>query len=67
MRTMLDLVTGHPTIVFADNEFAYDKNKQKLYRLDARKNLLDLKTGAKIGKRLIPSSLANTPGYEVKP
>ncbi len=64
---MLDHVIGHLTIVFADNVFAYDAQKQKLYKLDELKNLLDLKTGKKIGKWLIPSSLANTPGYELKP
>jgi len=44
---MLDLVTGHPTIAYADSEFAYDAQKQKLYKLDDLKNLLDLKTGEK--------------------
>jgi len=63
---MLDTVRGHPTIVYADNEFAYGVNKQKVYRLDELKNLLDLETGEKIGKWLIPTSLANTPGYEIK-
>ena len=64
---MLDYVNGHPPIVYADNEFAYDAQKQKLYKLDELKNLLDLKTGEKIGKWLMPSSLANTPSYELKP
>jgi hypothetical protein len=64
---MLDTVRGHPTIAYADDEFAYDVNKQKLYRLDELKNLTDLETGAKIGTWLIPTSLANTPGYEIKP
>lgn len=64
---MLDRVNGHPTIVYADNEFAYDAQKQKLYKLDELRNLFDLKTGEKIGKWLMPSSLANTPGFEIKP
>jgi hypothetical protein len=63
---MLDHVIGHPTIVYADNEFAYDAQKQKPYKLDELKNLLDLKTGEKVGKWLMPSSLANTPGFEIK-
>jgi hypothetical protein len=63
---MFDTVRGHPTIVFADNEFAYDINKEKIYRLDDLKNLIDLETGEKIGKWLMPTSLANTPGYELK-
>ncbi len=37
---MLDHVIGHLTIVFADNVFAYDAQKQKLYKLDELKNLL---------------------------
>jgi hypothetical protein len=64
---MFDTVQGHPTVVLADNEFAYSADKKKLYRLDERKQLLDLETGKWIGLSLIPSSLANTPGYEIKP
>jgi len=64
--TMFDTVKGHSTIVLADNAFAYNADKQKLYRLDERKQLLDLETGKWIGLSLIPSSLANTPGYEIK-
>ena len=60
---MLDGVSGHETIVFADNEFAYDKDMKKVYGLDALKNLLDLTTGEKIGKALTNSLLVNTPGY----
>jgi hypothetical protein len=63
---MLDHVHGHPTIVFADSEFAYDAQKQKQYKLDELKNLLDLKTGEKIGKWLMPSSLANTPRFRTQ-
>jgi hypothetical protein len=63
---MLDHVNGRPDIVYSDSEFAYDANRPKLYRLDELKNLIDLKTGQKIGKWLMPTSLANTPGYELK-
>jgi hypothetical protein len=62
---MFDTVQG-PEVFFADKEFAYDADKKKIYRLDDRKNLIDLKTGKKIGKSLILTSLANTPGYEIK-
>jgi hypothetical protein len=63
---MINTVFGHPTIVFADNEFVYDKVMQKLYRLDERKNLFDLTTSEWIGSSLLHASLANTPGYEIK-
>jgi hypothetical protein len=61
---MFDLVHGDPTIRFADNDFAYDAQKEKVYGLDGLKNLLDLETGEKIGKSLTLTSLVNTPGYE---
>jgi hypothetical protein len=64
---MLDLIHGHPTLCFADNEFAYNAKKERIYRLDGLQNLLDLETGEKIGKSLMLTSLANTPGYEIKP
>lgn len=54
-------------IFYADNEFAYGADNQKLYALDIDRNLLDLETGEKIGKWLIPTSLVNTPGYPTSP
>jgi hypothetical protein len=63
---MLDSVQGHPTIVCADQEFAYSKRGQKLFRLDECKNLHDMKTGKWIGKSLKRLSL-DTPVHAIEP
>ena len=64
----MDIVRDPKSKIFrADKEFAYGADNQKIYALDNDKNLLDLKTGEKIGKWLIPTSLLNTPGYPTSP
>jgi hypothetical protein len=65
---VFDRVRNHPTIRYADREFAYGADKEKpLYRLDERKNLLDLETGERIGQALTDIDLLNTPGYPSTP
>jgi hypothetical protein len=63
---IFDIVRGHPTAVKSDDKFGYDANGDKVFALDSLRNILDLKTGEKTGQWLMPSSLANTPGFDVK-
>jgi hypothetical protein len=64
--TVFDIVRGHPSAIKSDDKFGYDVNGEKVFGLDDKRNILDLKTGKKTGQWLMPSSLANTPGFEIK-
>jgi hypothetical protein len=63
--TMFDIVRGHPTAIKSDEKFGYDAQGKRIFALDEVRNILDLNTREKTGQSLIPTSLLNTPGYEV--
>lgn len=63
---MFDIVRGHSTAIKSDEKFGYDARGEKAFALDELRNILDLNTREKTGQSLIPTSLVNTPGYELK-